>query len=108
MDCEVDPSGTKGGTSCRKEVVWNDPLGDSNGHFVCLCVPRGEICALRQTYSPMDQEVLGREAAEVVASGAMLPADGLFFVGFSVGERVLRWKCDGSIAGRIASSSQSG
>lgn len=100
-DCQVDALGERGGTSCRKNVVWvNHPLGEE-GWFECFCAPTGDLCVLRQAFAPTDQERLGREATGVVASGGMLPADGLFFVGFRNGERVVRWKCDGSIAGRI-------
>ena len=91
--------GGRGGTSCETDYVWTEEEG--KGWWTCHCWPTGELCALRQTFAPIDQETLGREATEVVASGGVLPADGLFFVGFRAGERVVRWKCDGSIAGRV-------
>lgn len=91
----------RGGTSCAGSMVWDDPLGEGDGWWTCHCVPTGAICAERRAFAPIDQETLGREATEVVASGGVLPADGLFFVGFRAGERVVRWKCDGSIAGRV-------
>ena len=103
--CQEDAKGTKGGTSCSADVIWSDdPLDEGGGDFICLCAPAGEICALRQTFAPTDRETLGREASEVVASGGMLPADGLFFVAFRAGERIVRWKCDGGIAGRVATA----
>lgn len=97
------PNGeNKGGTSCEGSMYWEDPLGEEGkGWWTCHCLPTGELCAVRQTFAPIDQETLGREATKVVASGGVLPADGLFFVGFRAGERVVRWKCDGSIAGRV-------
>lgn len=92
----------RGGSSCEGSVNWHPhPLEEGEGWWDCFCVPTGELCAQTQVFAPIDKETLGREATEVVASGGVLPADGLFFVGFRAGERVVRWKCDGSVAGRV-------
>jgi len=101
--CTPAPEGVnKGGTSCEGRFNWMDnPEEEDKGWWHCICITSGEVCALRQTFAPIEQEILGREATEVVASGGILSADGLFFVGFRAGEKVVRWKCDGSIAGRV-------
>lgn len=106
--CTPAPSGVnKGGTACDGSVTWMDnPVEEDRGWWFCLCVPRGEICALRQTFAPIDQDALGRKATRVVASGGVLSADGLFFVGIRAGEQIVRWKCDGSIAGRVTQAAK--
>lgn len=43
-----------------------------------------------------------QEAVTVVASGGTLPADGPFFVALNRHESVVRWKCSGTVAGRVA------
>ena len=45
-----------------------------------------------------------QEAVSVVATGEMLPANGLFYVGSTSGQPVVRWKCDGHVVGRLAMS----
>lgn len=106
--CTPAPKGVnKGGTHCEGRYSWmENPVDEDRGWWHCICIASGELCALRQTFAPIDQDALGREATEVVASGGVLPADGFFFVGFRAGEPVVRWKCDGSIAGRVTQAGQ--
>jgi len=55
--------------------------------------------------APDEREQLEMEAVEAVAAGRMLPADGLFYLASNgAGETVVRWKCDGRVAGRLATA----
>ena len=54
-----------------------------------------------------DRATLMREATDRVAAGGMLPSDGPFYLGVTAEEFVLRWKCDGSVARRVATKGSS-
>lgn len=102
-----EPNGNRGGGTdgCRMAVLeWPNPVDpEEEGHVDCLCVPLGDICrGDGGGFEVADLPTQAREAIDVVAAGGMLPSDGRFYVGMTAQELVVRWKCDGSVAGRVA------
>jgi hypothetical protein len=66
-------------------------------------VEQGDFCESdAEGVGYADRTILMREATDMVAAGGMLPSDGPFYVGVTASEFVIRWKCDGSVAGRVA------
>ena len=102
FDCELNGPAKIGGNGCEVSITLLDPLGEGNGFYTCFCSYEGGLCFLAEAMAPTDREELENEAVEAVAAGRMLPADGLFYLASSAGETVVRWKCDGRVAGRLA------
>lgn len=103
--CEPNGDGGGGTTGCRMAVLeWPNPVDpDEEGHVDCLCVPLGDLCrGDEEGIDVADRTRQAHEATDVVASGAMLPSNGRFYFGVAGEELVVRWKCDGSVAGRVA------
>ena len=67
-----------------------------------MCLIGGGVCGLRADMGVGERSTQEGQALEALANGGVLPADGLFYFGRSNGDLVLRWKCDNSVAGRVA------
>ena len=101
-ECEINGPRNIGGNGCRVNTI---PLPEPLEGLRCWCLYIEGLCWVPQAMSPGDRAKLEHEAVEVVAEGGMLPADGFFFLGSRPGELVVRWKCDGRVAGHVARSS---
>ena len=88
-----------GGNTCEQ---GNMPAPLPGGGDGCSCAIGGGVCGLKADMGVGERSAHERQALEVLAHGRMLPADGFFYFGRSRGELVLRWKCDNSVAGRVA------
>ena len=103
--CEPDGEGLGGTEPCWMRVSHQpNPIDpDDEGRIDCFCVEQGDVCdvANEEGVGFADRTILTREATDVLVAGGMLPSDGPFYVGVTASEFVLRWKCDGSVAGRV-------
>lgn len=115
-----EPSGgVLGGTSvCTVSVShFPDPVDpEGDGTYRGFCFTQGAYCwtdtgeiEYDRIWGPKFPEEAGtaaltleRQAMAVVAAGDMLPSDGPFYFGSAGDELVVRWKCDGRVAGRVA------
>lgn len=103
--CEPNGGGLGGTEICHMGMVdLPNPIDpEQEGRVDCLCVEQGDICEVEEEPDGFaDRTTLVREATDLVAAGGMLPSDGPFYVGRTAEDLVVRWKCDGSIAGRVA------
>ena len=101
-NCEEEGDASIGGNGCKVTIIYDDPLGEGNGWHNCWCLYQDGFCWVAQAMAPTDREELEVEAIEAVTAGSMLPADGLFYLAVNSDELVVRWKCDGQVAGRLA------
>ena len=101
-NCELEGDAAIGGNACKVTINYDDPLGDGDGWYDCWCLYQDGFCWVAQAMAPTDREELEVEAIEAVTAGRMLPADGLFYLAVNSDELVVRWKCDGQVAGRLA------
>lgn len=88
-----------GGNQCT-EGTMPPPL--PGGEAGCACFIGGGLCGLRSAMGIDERSRHERHALEMVSNGATLPSDGLFYYGRAKGDLVLKWKCDNSVAGRVA------
>ena len=105
--CEPDGGGLGGTELCWQRVshLPNPIDPDDEGRIDCFCVEQGDVCESDDDEEGVgfaDRSILMREATDMVAAGDMLPSDGPFYVGVTASGFVLRRKCDGSVAGRVA------
>lgn len=102
----VHPKGSQNVTSTHVPSSGRDRdvrSPDKKGRIDCFCVEQGDFCESNaEGVGYADRTILMREATDMVAAGDMLPSDGPFYVGVTASEFVIRWKCDGSVAGRVA------
>ncbi len=103
-----EPNGPQGGDT---EPCWlrvyelQNPIDpEEEGTGGCLCVPQGDPChGGDEGGSAMADRMTDlRQATDVLAAGHMLPSDGPLYVGVTAKELVIRWKCSGSVAARVA------
>ena len=96
--CSPGRDGKFGLTECRTDIV---PL--DFGLVMCICDwKNGVICEASASLDGNERDTLIGDAKTVVASGGMLPADGLFYTARSPRGTVVRWKCNGALAARIS------
>ena len=95
------PAKILGMNSCRTNII--DVPWDEGVLTVCHCDrDGGTLCEGALAFGSIERDAMEQEAITVVASGGTLPADGSFFVALNRDESVVRWKCSGTVAGRVA------
>ncbi len=103
-----EKNGPKGGGT---EACWvraydlPNPIDpEEEGTSGCICVPQGEPCQGDGDGGSVMADRMSElgHAAQALAAGEMLPADGPFYVGVAAEEYVIRWKCSGAVADRVA------
>ena len=96
------PARVLGMDACSTHIHDLDYGGDEP-LTVCQCDRSGgSLCEGPLAFGSIERDAMAQEAITVVASGGTLPADGPFFVALNRDESVVRWKCSGTVAGRIA------
>lgn len=96
------PAGVYGMDACSTDIHDLDYGGDEP-LTVCQCDRSGgSLCEGTLAFGSIERDAMEQEAITVVASGGTLPADGPFFVALNRHESVVRWKCSGTVAGRVA------
>ena len=102
--CSPGGPGRIGYTLCTTEHNVLEPLPGFTISWCDCDRSAGVLCTARASLDPEDRDAMEQEAVSVVAAGEMLPANGLFYVGSTSGQPVVRWKCDGHVVGRLAMS----
>ena len=102
--CSPGAAGRIGYTECSTEHGVLEPLPGVTLSWCSCNRSAGVICEAQEALGPEERDAVEQEAITVVAAGEMLPANGFFYVASSLCQAVVRWKCDGDVAGRLGVS----